>query len=90
MESSSQFQDAGIYQGQNIRKSKKKKSKKINRERVIQLSNNFMSEMGCKAYKIDVSEYRFLDLSRNPQMVNFDEKSIFEKRFGGRSSRFLS
>lgn len=61
---------------------KKKNSRHVNKERVIQAYQNFMSKMKKKSYELSISEDRFIELSTNPQTGKFDEKSIFETEGG--------
>jgi hypothetical protein len=68
-----------------IRKKRKKKnnSHSVARERVIEAYQEFNSKMKEKGYDESIpNEDRFLELSKNPQTSNFDEKSIFETLSG--------
>ena len=71
------------YQNQNNKKKKKKKnSTQVSKKIVIEAYQNFISEMNDKGYQANISEDRFLELSKNPQTGEFDEKSIFEVEGG--------
>jgi len=43
-----------------------------------------MSKMKKKGYEVNISEDRFIELSTNPQMGKFYEKSIFETEWRSR------
>ena len=46
---------------------RKKKSRQVNKNRVIKAYQDFMSKMKKKGYETNISEDRFLELSTNPQ-----------------------
>ena len=66
------------YFNQPQKKKKKKNSRHVSKEQVIQAYQDFMSKMKKKGYKVNIAEDRFIELSTNPQTGKFDEKSIFE------------
>jgi hypothetical protein len=78
--SSNQSQDPSYYH--QSKKKKKKNSQQVSEKRVIEAYQNFISQMSDKGYEVNISEDRFLELSRNPQTGKFDEKSIFEAEGG--------
>jgi len=79
--SSDQCQNPNYF-NQVQKKKKKKNYRHVSRERVIQAYQDFMSRINKKGYKVYISEDRFIELSRNPQTGQFDEKSIFEAKGG--------
>jgi len=81
-ESSNQCQDPRYSHQSRKKKKKKKNSQQVSEERLIEAYQNFISEMNDKGYEVNISEDRFLELSRNPQTDKFDEKSIFETEGG--------
>lgn len=57
---------------------KKKNSRHVSNEQVIQAYQDFISKIKKKGYEVNVAEDRFIELPTNPQTGKFDEKSIFE------------
>lgn len=49
---------------------------------MIEAYQTFISEMNDRTCQINISEDRFVKLSKNPQTGKFDEKSIFEAEGG--------
>jgi len=63
-------------------KKKKKNSQQVSEKTVIEAYQNFISQMSDKGYEVNISEDRFLELSRNPQTSAIDEKSLIEAKGG--------
>ena len=55
----------------------KKDSAQVNKKRVIEAYQNFISEINDRTCQVNISEDRFVQLSKNPQTGKFDEKLIF-------------
>ena len=70
------------YQSKKKKKKKNNNSQQVSKKRVIEAYQNFISQMSDKGYEVNISEDRFLELSRNLQTDQFDEKSIFETEGG--------
>jgi hypothetical protein len=51
---------------QNQKKKKKKNSQQVSEQKVIERYQNFISEMNDKGYEVNISEDRFIELSKNP------------------------
>ena len=64
------------------KKKKKKRSDEISKERVLEIYEDFLSRMGDKGYKINVSEDRFLELARDPHRGTYTNNSVFEAKGG--------
>jgi len=79
--SSDQCQNPNYF-NQAQKNKKKKNSRQVNKKRVIEAYQDFMSKMKKKGYEVNISEDRFLELSTNPQTGQYDEKSIFETEGG--------
>ena len=80
--SSDQCQNPNYFSQAQKQKKRKKNSRQVNKKRVIEAYQDFMSKMKKKGYEVNISEDRFLELSTNPQTGQYDEKSIFETEGG--------
>lgn len=71
-----------VNQTQKKKRKKKEYSHYVSKETVIQAYQAFMLKMKKKGYEVNISEDRFIELSKNTQTGKFDEKSIFDAEGG--------